>query len=558
MIQHHTALWRNVFGRSARHPTARGRAALWLAALSSLVASLACCSKPPKFADQPIVWQVDDTRSIDEPEERPFDRFTQGFDWFVGRRSTRALELRDEELAHNINALGEVPDSSWFTNRVGVRPVSPAEAAHGPVTDGPPIPPLQVVGGKAGGINPGVSAKDSTGRRFLIKFDTKDNPEMQTATNTIVNRIFWTLGYFVPSDTIFSFTPDQMTVAPGAELKDEYGNKRLITQQDVADVLALAPRYPDGHYRASASEFIPGIPKGGWSSEGRREDDPNDVIDHEHRREVRALRVFSAWLNHTDVKEDNTLDGYVEVDGKKFLRHYLIDFGEALGGHAAEKGRYEDGYENYLDWSDQSKATLSLGLWVRDWEHLRETRWPSIGAFTWKHFYPRKWKEAYPYFPFAELDDSDAYWAAKLILRFDRKMLRAIVEEGQLSHPEAEDYLIDALYRRREIVGRAYVQTLTALDHFSMRPGQLCAIDLSVYHQLVTSGLVEVLNDQDEVVWDGLVDLRGHICIPTPEDEGYHFYRLRTRRRLHTTPVMQVHFKTGKTPRVLGVVRIER
>ena len=40
--------------------------------------------------------------------------------------------------ALNINTLGEVPDSSWFTNRIGVRAMSLEEIVRGPDTlDGP-------------------------------------------------------------------------------------------------------------------------------------------------------------------------------------------------------------------------------------------------------------------------------------------------------------------------------------------------------------------------------------------------------------------------------------
>ena len=65
---------------------------------------------------------------------------------------------------------------------------------------------------------------------------------------------------------------------------------------------------------------------------GLRSDDPNDLIPHEHRRELRGLRVIASWINHWDLKEMNTLDMYVEEGGRKFLRHYLIDFGSSLGG----------------------------------------------------------------------------------------------------------------------------------------------------------------------------------------------------------------------------------
>ena len=64
--------------------------------------------------------------------------------------------------------------------------------------------------------------------------------------------------------------------------------------------------------------------------EGVRDDDPNDTVPHEHRRELRGLRVFAAWLNHTDMKEDNTLDMFVEEGGRHFVKHHLVDFGEAF------------------------------------------------------------------------------------------------------------------------------------------------------------------------------------------------------------------------------------
>src|SRR5690606_22953973 len=196
-----------------------------------------------------------------------------------------------------------------------------------------------------------------------------------------------------------------------ATIKDAMGRKRAMTEADLDETLRSAPRYPGGIYRISASEFIFGVPKGGWAKEGVRQDDPNDRIPHEHRRELRGLRVFSAWLNHTDIKQDNTLDAYVEVDGKSYLKHYLLDFGEAMAGQAAEAGRKETGYEHWIDYENQPLAALSFGLWVRPWERLEETKWPSIGTFSAEHFDPEQWRPMSPYFPFDEADLSDKYWA---------------------------------------------------------------------------------------------------------------------------------------------------
>ena len=44
-----------------------------------------------------------------------------------------------------------------------------------------------------------------------------------------------------------------------------------------------------------------------------REDDPNDTVRHQDRRELRALKVFAAWVNHFDTKMHNSLDMYVGV-----------------------------------------------------------------------------------------------------------------------------------------------------------------------------------------------------------------------------------------------------
>jgi hypothetical protein len=528
-------------------------------ALSVLLAACAgCATTNGAFQDREVVWRVADSADIPEPKEREFLVLPYATDVMATGRLTHVLELPNLEPAWNTNALDEVPDSTWFSNRIGVRQVTPTEAARGSSSGGPPKLPIRVVGGKVGGTNPGFVVADARGKRFLVKFDTRENPELQTSASVIVNRIFWTLGYFVPNDDVFVFGPGDLSVDPKATFSDQYGSKHPLTRADVETILSGAPQRADGRFRASSSEFLEGKPKGGFAAKGLRGDDANDKVPHQHRREVRAIRVFGAWTNHSDMKEDNTLDMYVHEGGRRFLRHYLIDFGEALGGHAAEKGRFEDGFEHYWDWERQSRAFVSFGLWKRPWEEVKDTPWPAIGPFVAEPFDPVYWREAYPYWPYFEMDAADAYWGAKLVMRFDRPLLEAIVKKAQLSDPEAAAYLVDTLLARRTKIGKAYLEAVTPLDNFTIEQDRLCAVDLGIVYGLTKHSVVEALDESNDVAERYTVGPGGRVCIPVREHGRYAIYRLRVTRGKEPKPPLEVHFKTGAARRILGIIRLER
>ncbi|MES1188420.1 MAG: hypothetical protein ABUL60_31685 [Myxococcales bacterium] len=515
------------------------------------------CASAPRFRDAPPIWRVDDDQPIREPAEREYEAKEYFAKIFVIERINRALELRDREPAGNANSFDEVPDSTWFQNRIGVRSVSPAEAARGVDAGGPPRAPFTIVSGKVGGGNPGFIIKDATGRRFIVKFDTEQNPELQTSAGVIVNRILWTAGYNVPSDHVFTFRKEQLRIEPGAKYKDAQLHQHPFDVHELDAVLFTAARREDGAYRALASQLLEGKPKGGFSPDGQRGDDANDRVRHEHRRELRGLRVLAAWVNHTDMKEDNTLDMYVEKGGRRYLKHYLVDFGEALDGHGAEKGRKEDGYENFIDWEMQPKALLAFGLWKRPWEDLKPTPWPSVGSFSAQPFDPEAWREAYPFWPFIEMDATDAYWGAKLVMRFDRPMLEAVVAQAQLSEPAAAHYLVDTLLARQKAIGRAFLDAVTPLDDFVITAEELCMTDLGIAYGLARSGSVEWLNGS-QVIASRATDSSGRLCIRTPNSDAYQVYRLRVRRGDDERPPLELHFKGGAKARILGIIRVAR
>jgi hypothetical protein len=510
------------------------------------------CGAGPRFADRPVVWQVRDDRHIAEPEEREFSLFTYYGDVFAMQALERVLEVHDPEPARNTNALDEVPTSTWFENRIGQRNLTPADIQRGPGGE-PPALPLTVVAGKLGGSQPGFIAKDAEGRKFLIKFDPPDHPEMQTANAAVASRLFWAMGYHVPNEHVIFLAEGQIRIDPEARAQDELGDDRPFTRKALDKLLLGLGRTEDGTLRALASEVLPGVPKGGFSTHGVRRDDPNDRIPHEHRRELRGLRIFSAWLDHADINVENTLDMYVSDRGRRFLRHYLVDFGETLGGLFPDRSWIS--YAGFWDWKYQSLSLFSFGLWKRPWEGIEPAPYRSRGRYVAHGFDPALWREAKPYYPFYETTPADAFWAAKIVMRFRRPLLRAAVEMGLLSDERAARYLEDTLVARRNAIGRTYLEALSPLDGFEIRRGALCMRDLSIHHQLIRLGGVELYDDDGNMLASAPVARDGSVCIGRVTAAPYQIFRLRSVRRDERREPVEVHVKGGRSARVLGVIR---
>src|SRR6185295_5297118 len=100
-----------------------------------------------------------------------------------------------------------------------------------------------------------------------------------------------------------------------------------------------------GEYlRFQASAWLPGYLIGPFRYVGTRDDDPNDVIPHEDRRELRGSRLLAAWLDHWDAREQNSMDVWLATDAKHprsspgVVRHVILDtsdsMGEEVGGDA--------------------------------------------------------------------------------------------------------------------------------------------------------------------------------------------------------------------------------
>lgn len=515
---------------------------------AALVLGLAgCAARSAIFSPAPVVWRVDDDRDIPEPEEDDTPIESVLADAALFHPVDRALALPRLQPARDTNALDEVPDSTWFENRIGRRALSPAEVARGPGGE-PPRPPLQVTSGKSGS-RPGFLARDASGRRFLIKLDPVERPESETAAAAITSRLFWAAGYHVPSEHVVELPREEIAIARGATYRTEAGDEAPFVLSHLEAILGR--NVPGRPVRVLASELLPGEPKGGFWAYGRRPDDPNDLIPHQHRRVLRGLRVFSAWLDHTDINEKNTLDTYVREGGRRFLRHHLVDFGQTLGLHGPEHPWVSHQY--VVDPTAVLGNLLSLGLVTARWEDEPPPPHRSLGRFH-RDLDPHRWREDKPYAPFLEMTPADAFWAAKIVQRFTYAHLAAAVEQGQLSDPSARAHLLDALWSRARHVGFAYLNGVTALDDFLVSEDRLCARDLSVVHGLAARGSVERMED-GEILERARVAADGRVCVVGPGPSSYAIVRLRTRRGRQVLPQVEVHVQGGPNARVRGIAR---
>jgi hypothetical protein len=362
--------------------------------------------------------------------------------------------------AANLNTIDEVPDSSWFTNRMGSKPITAEQLAVGPNSDLRPAPQKWILlREKSAGTNPGFTARDANGNTWFLQFDVPEFPQASTGAIEVATKLFWAFGYNQVQTFITSFDPAHVEIDPGATLRRPSGARTPFTKDDLSRVLDRAARNADGTYRASAGALIPGKILGPFRYSGTRSDDPNDLVPHEQRRELRALRVFGAWTNLVDWKAGNTLDVLPE-GGRPVITHYLQDVGSTFG-MANNEHEWDMGWEYFYETDPSRRRLYSFGFALSPWQTVPYEFFPSIGFFEGDRFDPTTWKPQTPVVPFIDMRADDAFWAARRVMAFSDALVRAAVHTGEYSDPAAERHLADVLIKRRDKIGRAY---LTAIN----------------------------------------------------------------------------------------------
>ena len=363
---------------------------------------LFACTLPFSAADHalrvPPPLTVDgDNRNIQEPpEQRVSELYGIVYNsWMRHLSPGEKVAAARDTGALNINAWDEVPDSTWFTNRIGRQSMSFDEICAGLEGEPPATGEWSVLRVEDEGYTPKLRVRDRAGRTYVLKFDPSI-PEKNSGAELISTFVLHAAGYNVPHNTIVSFRSSDLLIVEGAYYTDAVGKRRPLTRADLEAVFKKIKPAANGSYRGLASMFLPGKGTGKFKYTGTRKWDPNDIVPHERRRELRGLRVIAAWINHADTGEKNTYDAYVTVGGRSYLKHYLIDFGSTLGSGDYINGPYRVGHEYIFDGSAMGHSFITFGLWHRPWEERGQIVYPEIGCYDSELFEPQRWKPNYP------------------------------------------------------------------------------------------------------------------------------------------------------------------
>ena len=457
----------------------------------------------PRFYPDDPLWLDPDILDIAPVEEFDLDEYYD----FVQNQFGDPGESPGPAL--DINTLDEVPESTWFTNRIGRRAMTVAEVVRGPDTVAGPAPGAWLITGRpSAGITPKFTIRDARGDTYLIKLDPPAFPELASSAEIIATKIFHAVGYHVPENYVIHLDPSQLELGKGVVVPFDSGTWVAGDRADLDHWLRDQPRRPDGTIRAIASRYISGTPVGPFRYYGTRRNDPNDLYPHERRRPLRALRVFAAWLSQDDTKALNTFDAFVEEDGRRYIRHYLLDFGASLGSGSTHAKRRKAGYEYYVEPDKIVKGLLTFGLWRRGWMKVDYPDYPSVGHYEADFFEPWTWRPNYPNPAFDRIDAADAFWAASIVSRFTDEMLRAIVAEGQISDPEAAAYLTDVIITRRDKVVNYWISRTNPLDRFEVDRLAGAGLELTFENAAIRLGAAQQ-GATYRVRWSALDNLSG-------------------------------------------------
>ncbi|HEX7667105.1 MAG TPA: hypothetical protein VF407_21390 [Polyangiaceae bacterium] len=432
-----------------------------------------------------------------DPDQKPFapppDEYESPFAWdganqIVFRPISRFFAVDPAGRATNVNAFDEVPDSSWFTNRIGVKAMTAEDVAKGSCDDKVLDPANAEDGswiidqGKDNGANPGFRVNIPKLGKFMLKTDPEPEPDRATGATAIASRFYHAAGYWSACDSVVYFKPQLLKLKPGLKVTDNSGVTKPFDQKALDKILKGAS-HRNGLVRMVASKWLPGKTIGPYKYEGTRDDDPNDVVNHEDRRELRGGRLLAAWLNHFDTREQNTMDTFLSADSKNpkvpgYVRHYIIDMGDCFGSvWDWDPLTVRLGFAYYLDIPYLAEDFVTLGTHDRPWDHPARVG-GTFNFFSARDFDPELWRGGYPNPAFGRMTEQDGAWMARILARFTDDLVASAVQIGQYTDDDAR-YLTQTLLVRRDAILRRYLTRVSPIADVHLEGDAVCGTDLA-------------------------------------------------------------------------------
>lgn len=479
---------------------------------------------PTRFADRPPAQHVLDDLPIPVPEHRDLLEAVRWSDIYLRRPLVRALDPSRPLRAGDVNAVDEVPISSWF------EPLEAEALSDAWWGEGPPEPPLKLIGGKPDIQGDAVRVLDARGIGYELVVDPRQAPDTATAAGPITARLLQAIGYRVAPAHRIAFERSQIE---GGDTRNK------LFQKDIDRRIFLATEWPLG------------IDIGLTAPRGRRPDDPNDRVPHENRRTLRALLPIASWLDIGGVGTGYTRDAYVGQPGKGHVQHFYTRSSPGLGSQRALSGKpYESAAGVVAGSPLQNLLTLGLNSSGSDERHPTDPRLliaaPDAGDFV----------ISTPYEPFDELRPDDVYWATKRIASIsDQTLVRAIQGSGQ---PLAEQQRLNTTLRERVLqLVDVCLRLVTPIEYEGVSEGRLIVRDFASFR----FGNKPVAHN----VW--LHDARGRLLahsqlapaprslltIPRAIGLDYLVVRIQALRSPAPRPA-ELHFRLSPNPRLVGVI----
>lgn len=414
-----------------------------LALVALLLLGAGCGGTFRPFGRVEVFWEDPDRESFSpEPAFRSAPHAWNEVDQMVFRRFARMWRFDPGRESINVNAVDEVPSSSWYTRRLGHFDPSRNDLLEGPCRGVPePVPPYSVRQLASDNGTDVLHIADARGRVYEFQLDALRQPERASAAEVIGSRVYHAAGYFVPCTRIVHFTAEELVLAEDAHGVED-GIDTVLGFEQLEQALGRAHHRDDGFYRAAARAPLPGRRLGPWRYEGLRDGDYNDVVPHEDRRDVRAGYVLASWLNHYDASERTTQTVWISDDPRSstgHLQHVHARFTDCLGAMPSDlelARRVGGGHAGFFDLDQIATDFLTLGAISRPWHTNRlGLVGATLGYWNVRDFEPQDWRPGYPNPAFQRATPRDFAWMARILAHLTPDDMGAIIAEAQVEDP---------------------------------------------------------------------------------------------------------------------------